>query len=352
MVHDPPHRLGILIATALAGAWRLSPPALGLSDEQLNRITPLLLKSGAAALTRWRLIKPEANHQVVCDELLQAYRLHALQSAQQEANLKEVFRLHREAGIEPVLVKGWAIARHYPETGLRPYGDIDLFVAANDYAKADDVQRSAGYRYPVDHHAGAGKLNYLDFSELFEHSLLVSLDGVPIRVPCPEHHLRILSFHLLAHGAWRPLWLCDIALAIESRPSNFDWDRCLFGKQKHADWIACVIGLAHELLGANVSGTPVERRAENLPRWLAPAVLRQWGMGTGMSQADNLGFSVPRALLRPGRLADALRQHWRNPLQATFEVGASFGELPRAPLQLAAALMGLPRLIKEWRSRG
>jgi len=29
-------------------------------------------------------------------------------------------------GVEPILGKGWAIARLYPERGMRPYGDIDL----------------------------------------------------------------------------------------------------------------------------------------------------------------------------------------------------------------------------------
>jgi hypothetical protein len=344
LFQSPQHRLGELIAKTLARAWRSPSPTLDISHEQLTLITPLLLKSGAAALTWWRLTESEANQDLISDDLHQAYRLHALQAAQREGNLKEVFRLHRAAGIEPVLVKGWAVARHYAETGLRPYGDLDLFVPANDYEKADDVQRSVGYRYPVDHHAGSG--NYLDFSELFEHSLLVSLDGVPIRVPCPEHHLRILSFHFLAHGAWRPLWLCDIALAIESRPSNFDWDRCFFGKQKYVDWIACVIGLAHQLLGADIAGTPVEARANQLPRWLVPAVLQQWEAGSGMSSAATLRIALPRAT-HPAKLTAALKEHWRNPIQASFELGAQFDDRPRLPLQFAAGIKRLPNLTRE-----
>lgn len=336
---------GVLIARTLARAWRCPAPALDVSNKELAQITPLLLKSGAAALTWWRLTESQSNEQFPSDELLQAYRLHAVQSAQQEANLKDVFRLHRTAGIEPVLVKGWAIARHYPETGLRPYGDIDLFVAANEYDKADDVQRSAGYRYSVDHHAGSGKLNYLSFGELFEHSLLVSLDGFPIRVPCPEHHLRILSFHLLGHGVWRPLWLCDIAVALGSLPDDFDWDLCLGKNRRRRDWIACAVGLAHQLLGANIAGIPVEWRARHLPRWLVPSVLRQWSVPF----TNHASHQDPMSLVirRPRAIFPALRLRWPNPVEGTIGVSGPLNNFPRLPFQIGSCLLRSARFLMQ-----
>ncbi len=51
-------------------------------------------------------------------------------------------------------------------------------------------------------------------------SQLVNLDGVDVRVPGLEDHLGILCLHLLHHGAFRPLWLCDIAAALETRPAE------------------------------------------------------------------------------------------------------------------------------------
>ena len=44
-----------------------------------------------------------------------------------------------------------------------------------------------------------------------------------------EDQLRQLCLHLLRHGACRPLWLCDVAVMLESLPGDFDWDRCLGG---------------------------------------------------------------------------------------------------------------------------
>ena len=214
---------GILVANLLSGSWRQQPREPTLTPKELANIAPLLLQSGAGALA-WRLIRnsplaatPSGN------ELQQAYRLHALQAAVHETNIRQVVTLLRAAGVEPLLVKGWAIARSYPETGLRPYGDIDLCVRLGDYAIASETLRAAGDRYPVDLHEGTRLLDYHDWNELFSRSQLVPLDQMSVRVLTPEDHLRILCFHLLRHGVERPLGLCDIAVALESQPVDFDW---------------------------------------------------------------------------------------------------------------------------------
>jgi hypothetical protein len=51
----PAESSGRLVAQALAGAWRSTPPALELSPAELDRIAPQLLKSGAGALGWWRV---------------------------------------------------------------------------------------------------------------------------------------------------------------------------------------------------------------------------------------------------------------------------------------------------------
>jgi hypothetical protein len=64
----------------------------------------------------------------VSAELHDAYRLFALQAVLHEQRLTRAFALLRAAGVEAILGKGWAVARLYPDLGLRPYGDIDLYV--------------------------------------------------------------------------------------------------------------------------------------------------------------------------------------------------------------------------------
>lgn len=173
-------------------------------------------------------------------------------------------------------------------------------------------------------HKGLEEFGYPDEDEFFANSQLVKLGDVDVRVSCPEHSLRILCLHLLRHGAFRPLWLCDIAVAVESRPREFDWDRCLGTNKRVADWIACTIGLAHQLLGARVDDTPVARRAKNLPSWLIPNVLKQWE--TPFAKDHGMGrHRAPMAkYLRDSRgLLTDLRNRWPNPIEATVYLRAT-----------------------------
>ncbi|HYX28277.1 MAG TPA: hypothetical protein VE863_06900, partial [Pyrinomonadaceae bacterium] len=160
-------------------------------------------------------------------------------------------------------------------------------------------------------------------------------------------HLRFICLHFLFHGGWRPLWLCDIGLMVEAAGTNFDWDRCLSGKRKYADWIACTMGLAHQLLGAKVRETPVEKRARTLPQWLAKSLLKQWGKSAGMSGAATLSFSLTQRLREPKAIAQALRRHWRNPIQACVEMDASFAKSPWPMLQIGSALSRVPKFAGE-----
>ena len=196
------------------------------------------------------------------------------------------------------MMKGWGVARLYPEPGLRHYCDLDLCVAPNQYLPALKALKSLGpLSSYVDLHRALGHHDKLSWKNLLAHSEQVELDDVKVRMLGAEDHLRLLCVHWLRHGAWGPLGLCDIAAALEARPANFDWERSLGPDKKRADWMACTLGLAHQLLGAEVDGTPVAERARHLPQWLVPAVLEQWQTCINpdyrdMALAETLKFSA------------------------------------------------------------
>ncbi len=336
---------GALTARALTGAWRANPPPTKLSPENLEAITSLALSTGSGALLWRRTAVQDLSHS---EDLLSAYRKHMLDAAVHEIEVKDIFSRMRAAGVEPILFKGWALARLYPDPGLRPYGDIDLWFPSEQLKTASRALPSGERIYCVELHNSFYPQYERTIEDVMSRSQLVSLDDIDVRVPCPEDHLRFICLHFLFHGGWRPLWLCDVALMVESRAADFDWDRCLTGKRKYADWIACVIGLAHQLLGADVAGTPVEARARNLPKWLPAAILRQWAQGSGMSQTANLSFSVPRRLMNPPGLYEAFREHWRNPVQASVEMNSWFNNRPRGPLQFAAAFLRVPDFVRHF----
>jgi|GEM_PF-118010 len=347
---------GELVASLLYHSWRPDAPPLPITEGELATITPLLLGSGAGALAWARIRDSHLRETSSALELHEAYRLHALHASVFEDDISKLITLLRSAGVDPVLMKGWAIARLYSDTALRPYGDVDLCVRPSEYSAAVKVCESPeGQKFVVDLHDRFHRLDGLTVDELCERSQMLKLGDVEVRVPCAEDHLRILSLHFLRHGAWRPLWLCDIAVAIESRPADFDWDLCL-GRSRHTrDWVACCIGLAHQLLGAEVEDTPIAHRAKHLPSWLISSVLKQWETPYAANQPP-VTHRAPMAayLHHPGGLIADLRRRWPNPIEATVYVGGSFNEFPRFPFQLGESLSRaakfIARLPKDFRS--
>ncbi|HEU4478073.1 MAG TPA: nucleotidyltransferase family protein [Pyrinomonadaceae bacterium] len=335
---------GELVAALLAGSWRQQPDESALTLTDLVSVTPLLLQSGAGALAWHRLRNSALAKSPPAAELQQAYRLHAIQAALHETHLKEILKLLRYAGVEPILVKGWAIARLYPESGLRPYGDFDLSVRPDDYKLARAALRNAGDRYPVDLHKGTALLDDREWDEVFERSQLVMLDEVPVRVLAAEDHLRLLCFHWLRHGGERPIGLCDVALLLETHSAEFDWTICFGNKRNHAGWISCVIGLAQQLLNANVGEIPFPVK-EKQPAWVVKSVLKAWGssFSNHFSQVAPMEFYWHH----PRGLPQALASRWPTPIVSTVGMDGSFNRLPRLPYQLGYLLLRSGRFVKQ-----
>src|SRR5437660_3879609 len=123
MKPDAARYLGELVAATLKKSWISSrQPELPLNLSQLDAVTPLLYESGAAALGWWRLRDTELRNTTSAELLHQAFRLLALRARTHETRLEKLFRLLRDENVEAILIKGWAIARCYPQQALRPYG--------------------------------------------------------------------------------------------------------------------------------------------------------------------------------------------------------------------------------------
>src|SRR5260370_228788 len=81
---------------------------------------PLLYGSGAGALGWWRVRETDLRDSPSAELLHQAFRLQTLYAQIQQNKIQKVVRALRDANVEPILIKGWAIARFYPHQGLRP----------------------------------------------------------------------------------------------------------------------------------------------------------------------------------------------------------------------------------------
>jgi len=350
---SPTLNKGSLIAQVLAGSWRQFPSPPEISAAQLAIATPGMLASGAAALAWKRVSQSELRASPAALELEEAYRLHSLQSAIHERDIQNILTVLDRAGIESVLVKGWAVARLYPESGLRPYGDIDLCVHPKQFAAAKGALSTEAKQYQIDLHQGFAKLDTRSWNEMYARSELLKIEDVEVRVLGPEDSLRALCFHFLREGAWRPLWLCDIAVAVESRPANFDWELFLGPDSKRREWFACSIALAHHLLEADLGGVPEAIARKRSPGWLVPAVLKAWEVRAMLhrhrSPMTNL-WSSPSYVLKP----ENLRTHWPNAIEGTIGVNGPFNEMPRLPFQLGNCalramdfLRHLPSMLRD-----
>lgn len=342
------NRKGLLVAAVLNGSWRSSEfPPLDISAPDLDEVTPLLCASGAVGLA-WRRISHTHLHSSSSAEVLhQAYRLQLLQSAMQEEQIEKVFRLLRAASVEPILAKGWAAAGFYLNRDLRPYGDIDICVPAKDFRLAEEVLRSPeASDCWVDLHRHFSEVDDRTIDQIFARSRFVQLGKEQIRVLGTEDHLALLSIHLLKHGAWRPLWLCDIAAAIESLPADFDWQIFLGHRKNRAAWITCAIGLAHRLLGARIGDLPIRPELTAVPGWLTQGVLDHWSC---LFPADHLPIRPAPLMvtnLRTGRnILKGVIERWPDPITATFNLEGRFNNFPRLPYQLADFILTVTRYL-------
>jgi hypothetical protein len=349
-----PKSKGNLIAECLAGAWRQVPPDLDLTPQELSEAAPLLLGSGEGGLAWRRIQQTELLCTPAAEELERAYQRNLIQATFQERQIEKVFALLRAGGVEVMLVKGWSLARAYPSMGMRPCGDIDLVVHPEQREKAREIFESAeGRQYFVDFlHEEFVELDAGRWRELLARSRSATLGTEQVRMLSEEDHLRFLCIHLLRHGAWRPLWMCDVAVVVETRSSDFDWDLCLGeSRRREADWVACAIGLAHRLLGARVDDTPVGERAGRIPGWLIAAVLKQWETPCLIDRLPPELIMV--SLRHPSRVVRALKDRWPDPVEATIRMRGPMNGWPRLPYQIGGYLAKtrhfvtrLPKLVR------
>jgi hypothetical protein len=330
------------VAGALAQSWRAAPPPWEPPRDRLAEVQPLLLASGAGALAWRRLRLGEAGRSPAGFELQQAYRLHAIEALLHERQLARLLgRLHA-AGVEPLLGRGWAAARHYPETGLRPYRNFDVYVGGAQCRAA--MTALQGEQAAVQVNIGCPDLNDRSWSVLNERAVSVPLGGGHVRVLGAEDHLRLLALQMLRRGVCRPLWLCDLAVMVETAGDDFDWPHFLSGDRRRTEWACSAIQLAHELLGAEVEAARLPAFARSLPYWVVNTTLRQWSSRALLQRRPS---SAPSALQRSQDAWRALRARWPNPIEATVGLRGPFNAIPRLPFQLAECVSRTARSTRR-----
>jgi hypothetical protein len=242
-----------------------------------------------------------------------------------EIGIKTIFEDFRKIGVEPILLKGWAAARNYPQNVPRFFSDIDLATPAADFERCSQRKRTEQLAtLNVDLHRELRHLDTTPWYELFERSQLIRLDETYVRILAPEDHLRVLSTHWLTDGGGYQERLWDIYYAIENRPADFDWSLCLDSvSATRRKWVIITIAIARKHLGLDVRELPFAGETEHIPEWVERCLAKEW--------ASNVRLRPLHACLNdPKLLFQQIRKRIPpNPIQATVETEGEFDERPR-----------------------
>jgi len=159
------------------------------------------------------------------------------------ADMVEVLEKSARIGVAPIILQGMALQGDvYPDPGLRPMSDIDLWVAASRFERFSGLLARMGYRqdvnYPGAFARGATKLDvhtHLFWADrlrsrrwlirgpvagFIENAEPFQIGAVTARRLCAVDQVLYLGLHALKHNVDRLIWLVDIRRLLALMPEE------------------------------------------------------------------------------------------------------------------------------------
>jgi putative nucleotidyltransferase-like protein len=357
-------------AALLWEACRLSPRSerlLGaLADGADPRLAAAVSLNGRTGPLLWRALTSIDRLDGLddaLDPLRQEYEIRRAQAALMiPVAVAAAIEPLTAAGMEPVVMKGPAVAMRYPAPGLRPMDDLDVLLPASQHDRAVRVLMEAGWtRFdrPGQHH---DTVMFLPQAPGFALELHRSLDtwrdaahGVrakdvwDARIPIecmgtkafglpPEIELVTLAVHAGKpfHHYSRLIWSVDFAVVVHAAGATFDWDALGRLIRRTATTTLVAVALRHaRALGADVPDALLALpRGRHRATAIAPVLDPEWPLTFPDEGTEN-------------RLRYALADsRWR---RVTLFAGELTREGPRrVPARLALSLWrGLLRWLRS-----
>ena len=267
----------------------------------------------------------------------------SLHRAVEYAEVRKVIEMMNGSSLSPVLIKGWAASRSYPNDKTRYATDIDLAFSKREFESAAKLFRESERRgLPVDVHDELRHLDSLPWDTLFDRSIIIDLDGVAVRILSDEDHLRVLAVHWLTDGGWNKDRLWDIFYLVDNRSTDFDWEKCLGAvSNTRRRWIVCAIGLTHRYLDLNIDDLPFADEAKDLPQWLIKALEREWASRLQL-QPLLMFTSQPKLLWK-----QIMKRIPPNAIQSTIDMEGSFDSRFKFHYQVGSFFKRLKPAVKK-----
>jgi hypothetical protein len=237
-----------------------------------------------------------------------------------------------DAGLEPVVFKGPAVAARYPEPGLRPMDDIDLLLPRADHQRAVHALGDAGWQValPGGRHTNATVLTHGGVPSLFL-EVHYALEGASQRVTAldpsmlwamrqpmeclgttafglpPAEELVVLAAHAGGphHRFARLIWMADLAMIVGASASHgtaVNWDRV----RAVAEAAQCVAVVGAALEMARRAGLDVPAGLFSLPA--------RGRRGDIVSQLLSISWPLTHQI-RASRRSRPTRQDFLHPLR-------------------------------------
>jgi len=256
----------------------------------------------------------------------------------QERALAQLFTSLRSINVEPIAIKGWSIARYYPEGETRSSSDIDIAVRPDQFNLFNvTAEHLTGLPVSVDLHEGLRDRDTLGWEELFARSYTVELHNVPIRVLSEEDNLRITAAHWLIDGGVYKSRLWDIYYLVRNRKQDFDWQRCVDAAgPTRRSWVLAAIATARDYLELDVADLPPEVQDFELPAWYRKALEREWKLGPYLRIPISQCIGKPKVLMQQAR-----RRFPPNLIAATTDTEGIIDDSPRLKHQVRSVLKKL-----------
>lgn len=160
-----------LLKAAIWGGELTDEWVNGLRDERVNEVIQLAAFQGTGPLVYDQLLKAK-DVEIPATFRMQMKQQCLCSMQQQQAMmpiLEKAWMALIEANINPVLLKGFALAQYYPQPYLRQWGDIDLYVGQKNYHKGCEVLREV---FPNATHPEEEKEEFKHFNFEFGNTML------------------------------------------------------------------------------------------------------------------------------------------------------------------------------------
>lgn len=242
------------------------------------------------------------------------------------ADAKTLSRRLAEAGVPHRFAYGLPLLRLYPDAGLRPLSDVDLWIPPALHSRAERAILAHGFeraphgddvfRKPPPAPGNLDLLGRLAPLDAFPPGEPRNRDGVP-GLPPTEELLTLLCRALLRHGRLRWVWIADLALLVDAEAIDPERLDLASRRLRLGPLLSHAESRLRPLVGARAEVLRPRRRARlrTAERWIASAWERGGLRGTGsLAEAYWLGLpahALSRGILRalfPGR--DFLRRRY------------------------------------------